>query len=233
MRVLSLLFAIYTAALCGPIEEWDRFEKEVRDQTIPIDRLKAAFPAVYDSIQRCAAHDRFSDSTRWFLPFKTGTSSDIGKGGFKPDSYYGGSPVKGYNFFDGNRHGGHPAYDIFIRDKNADCKDDATGKPAEVVAPEDLLVLSVNTSWTKESPVRGGRYVWGYIPKKEYLVYFAHLDTIYVSGGTIVRAGRPIGTIGRTGTNANSPRSPTHLHMMVLRYEKGKLDPVDFIKFFR
>lgn len=233
MKYSLLLFAFCTAVLCGPIEQWDVFEKAVRDQIFPKDSLKAKFPAVYDSTKQYTAQNQLSDSNHWCFPFKTGTLSDIGKGGFKPDCYYGGSPVKGYDFFDGNRHGGHPAYDIFIRDKNGDCRDDATGKPAEVVAPEDLLVLSVNAAWRKESQVRGGKYVWGYIPKKEYLVYFAHLDTIYVSGGTVVRAGRPIGTIGRTGTNANSPRSPTHLHMMVLRYENGKLKPVDFINFFR
>ena len=84
---------------------------------------------------------------------------------FQPDAVYGPSGKKGYDFFDGNKHGGHPAYDIFIRDKNRDCLDDKTGKPVNALAMEDCAELSVNTGWSRGSAIRGGNYVWLYNPK--------------------------------------------------------------------
>ena len=41
--------------------------------------------------------------------------------------------ASGYDYFDGNKHGGHPAQDIFIHDSNQDCKDDLTQKPVCVL----------------------------------------------------------------------------------------------------
>jgi hypothetical protein len=40
-----------------------------------------------------------------------------------------------------------------------------------------------------------------------------------------VHGGAVIGTLGRTGTNAFPPRSPTHLHFMLLR--AADMAPVD------
>jgi hypothetical protein len=144
------------------------------------------------------------------------------------DVYYGATPVKGYSFFDGNRHGGHPAHDIFIRDANQDCMDDATKKPAYAVAVLDGIVVSTYDSWRKGSRLRGGNYVWCYHPKERLFSYYAHLKEVFVQPGTKVAAGDSLGTIGRSGFSADVQRSPTHLHLMLLSYEGGELVPFNY-----
>jgi hypothetical protein len=228
-RIVLLSAALVSA---GTIDEWDQFEKQVRDQTINKDSARTIFPALFRSLCGYSGKDTFTARMPWLFPVEGYGMHDVGKGGFKPGIYYGGSGIKGYDFFDGNRHGGHPAYDIFIRDTNRDSRDDRAGKPVNVIAPADMLVLSVNASWEAGSAIRGGRYVWALVPDSGLLLYFAHLDSITAAPGAIARAGEKIGTVGRSGKNAAAATSPTHLHLMVLKVEQGKIKPLDFLQLF-
>jgi peptidoglycan LD-endopeptidase LytH len=232
MKIFLLLILFFCSALCGPLEQWDSFEKQVRDQTISKDSAKALFPAVFDSLMHYSARFSFSKQDTWNFPVEGYTLADAGKNSFKPDIYYGGSPIKGYDFFDGNIHGGHPAYDIFIHDKNRDCMDDRTGKQVYVVAPCDMIILSTNTLWQKGSDIRGGNYIWAMAPQSGELLYFAHLDSVLACKGAFVHSHERIGTVGRTGKNAVRKDSATHIHMMVLQVSKYVITPVDFIKYF-
>lgn len=232
--MMTLLFtAILNAFISSnAIDEWSRFEVEVRDQSIARDSALKIFPEIYRSLLSYSTSFSFTPRQGWRFPLKGYRLNDVGKGGFKPGSYYGGSPIKGYNFFDGNRHGGHPAYDIFIHDTNFDGKDDKNGQPAQILAPQDMVVLSVNTGWKRGSDIRGGNYIWALIPDRNLLLYFAHLDTVAVAGGCFVQTGDIIGTVGRTGKNAELITSKTHLHMMVLSVDKSTIKPIDFLRFF-
>jgi hypothetical protein len=159
--------------------------------------------------------------------------ADVGRGGFRPGIRYGSSSIKGYDFYDGNLHGGHPGYDIFIHDANQDCIDDRTGKAVTVVAPVNLLILSAYRDWRQGSALRGGNYVWGLDPILDQLYYFAHLDSVLVSGGIVLPAGGKIGTVGRTGKSAFESRSPSHLHMMILMVEENELVPFNYWNLMR
>ncbi len=128
--------------------------------------------------------------------------------GFKP---------VGYSFFDGNKHKGHPAHDIFIIDKNQDCIDDKTGKQVAVVSVSDGIVVGLDTTWKSNSLLRGGKYIWIYSRAYHSLFYYAHLSKAMVGIGDVIKAGQPIGYVGRTGLNAYKKRSPTHLHFMQLK----------------
>ena len=46
--------------------------------------------------------------------------------------------------------------------------------------------------------------------------------------GTCIKAGTPIGTVGRTGKNAFPARSPTHLHLMLVPVKGSALLPFDY-----
>lgn len=231
---MALAGTAMASALSGsPLEAWNRYEKQVRDQSLPKDTLIARVPAVYASIRGLAAEPSRDTGFLWGIPVAGASLRDVGKGGFRPGIRYGGSKVKGYDFFDGNLHGGHPAYDIFIRDKDRNAKDDGTDLPVEVLAPEDMILISKEDSWTPGSDMRGGKYAWALIPRADMLIYFAHLDTIYANPGDRVTAGKSFGRVGRTGKNAWAARSPTHLHFMVLRVAGGALRPVDYFPFFR
>ena len=225
----AVLFAVGFAVAQGPISEWNSFEKAVRDQTISRDSARQWVVSLWPRLESLC--DVWPDDTvrTWHFPLKGHGPGDIGKGGFRPDIVYGSSPVKGYDFYDGNRHGGHPAYDIFVRDTNRDCRDDRTGLPVPVVAPVRMLVLSIDTGWQSDSTIRGGNYVWAMEPVLGLLLYFAHLDSVAATPGDTLQPGQTLGTVGRSGANAAARRSPTHLHMMALRVQGPVLIPLDFL----
>jgi peptidoglycan LD-endopeptidase LytH len=229
----ALFLLSFLVTPVDPITSWNRFEKSVRDQTINKEQAKGEFPALYQELKAICGKHPFKESTSWRFPVQGYGIRDMGAGGFRPHIRYGSSPIKGYDFYDGNRHGGHPAYDLFIRDKNFDSLDDKTGKPVFIIAPADLLILSTEDSWTPDSPIRGGRYIWALDPLHDRMLYFAHLHSIVVHAGDYIAAGTMIGTVGRTGKNAVPKRSPTHLHMMVLTVQNGAFIPFDYIKQFK
>jgi hypothetical protein len=233
---MKILLALWFVAIAGPpdaIREWMRFEISVRDQTIRKEDARKQFPILFQSLKEAGRKFPFRPASPWVFPVQGYGPADMGTGGFRPDIRYGSSPVKGYDFYDGNRHGGHPAYDIFIRDRNQDSLDDRNQQPVPVLAPVDLLILSTESRWEPGSEIRGGRYIWGLDPIHDRIFYFAHLNEIRTAPGTYCKAGTAIGTLGRTGKNAAAHRSPTHLHLMVLAVEGDTLKPLDYRMQFR
>lgn len=58
----------------------------------------------------------------------------------------------------------------------------------------------------------GGKQVWLNIPERGISLYYAHLDSIMVSGGKAVKTGDTLGTVGNTG---NAEGGTPHLHFGV------------------
>jgi murein DD-endopeptidase MepM/ murein hydrolase activator NlpD len=135
--------------------------------------------------------------------------------------------AKGYDFFRGNRHGGHPSLDIFIRDRNQDQMDDKSGKPVSVLSMTGGIVVAIEKEWEEGSLLRGGKYIWVYDPGEDLLVYYAHNREISVNIGDLVKPGDKLAIVGRSGFNAAKRRSPTHLHMTVVRVNSGRPVPMD------
>lgn len=159
-------------------------------------------------------------STMWVFPVAGYGVSAIDKGrnhGFVPN---------GYDYFSGNRHGGHPAYDIFIRDRNHDNRDDRSGKAVGILSMSGGIVVALERVWQKGSRLRGGNYIWIYDPANDLLVYYAHNEELFVELGTIVKPGDLLSNVGRSGFNAAKRRSPTHLHFSVLHLSNGQPVPV-------
>lgn len=207
------------------------FERSVRDGAIEKSLSRKKLPEIMEALKEWGGTYPLGDNQPWAFPLKGyGLPSIGGKdgNGFKPNSVYGASPIKGYDFFDGNRHGGHPAHDIFIQDSNQDTLDDRTGQSVEAVAMVDALVIDVFADWAPGSLLRGGNVVWLYHPPSQQVHYYAHLKTINVQPGDLVKAGQSIGPVGRTGLTAQEPRSPTHLHLMVLEFNGATLVPFNF-----
>nr|WP_294944052.1 M23 family metallopeptidase [uncultured Mucilaginibacter sp.] len=128
---------------------------------------------------------------------------------------------KGFNYIDGNKHGAHPAHDIFITDKNQDCLDDRTQQPVSVLSIRAGIVIACTNEWEPASNMRGGRYIWIYHPATTsalgFFSYYAHNREIFVHPGENVRQGQKIAEVGRTGLNAYKKRSPTHLHFSTFK----------------
>ena len=133
----------------------------------------------------------------------------------------------GYDFVSGNRHGGHPALDIFIQDRNQDSRDDRTGQPVRVLSLTGGVVVALEREWEASSSLRGGKYIWIYDPSNDLLVYYAHNEELQVRLGEIVEPGQPLATVGRSGLNAAKRRSPTHLHLSVLRLVGSQPQPLN------
>lgn len=135
---------------------------------------------------------------------------------------------KGYDLFDQNKKGSHPAHDIFMKDRNQDCRDDRTDDYVSVLSVSDGIVIATENNWQTGSEYRGGNYIWIYDTSTGGLWYYAHQREIFVKTGQVVRAGQKIALVGRTGFNAAMPRSDTHLHLTYLRIdEDGNPFPVN------
>ncbi len=159
-------------------------------------------------------------SNEWVFPVAGYTTGAIDKGRSH------GFISSGYDFFSGNRHGGHPAYDIFIHDRNQDNRDDRSGKTVEVLSMTGGIVVALEKKWQQGSTLRGGKYIWVYDPANDLLVYYAHNEELFVEVGTIVKPGDVVATVGRSGLNAAKKRSPTHLHFSVLEIRNGQPVPL-------
>lgn len=198
------------------------FNSRIRDGRIDKGTARSELPGRLAAIRSDYYRRDGRDYTpaEWVFPVAGYTAKAIDPGkthGFVPGSY---------DFFSGNRHGGHPAYDIFIRDRNQDSRDDRTGTAVQIVSMTGGVVVALEKEWRPGSALRGGKYIWVYDPANDLLVYYAHNEELFVEPGSIVMPGDLLATMGRSGLNAAKRRSPTHLHFSVLRLKNGQPLPL-------
>ena len=214
INLISTIFVLFISSSVfgqvSPCDEFNELNTKVRDGLISRDeaqnQIRLLLPKIKDYFSQNGGTE-ISDKD-WVFPLKGYTSSSIGGvngSGYQP---------KGYNYFDGNKHGGHPAHDIFIYDRNQDDIDDNTGKPVDVLSVSNGIVIACEPDWESSSDLRGGKYIYVYDPAYDGIFYYAHNSRIFVKPGDVVKAGDKIAECGRTGLNAYKKRSPTHLHLM-------------------
>jgi len=212
MNRTLVLLALATLAFAQPQQaevlaaQFDSVNTLVRDNKIEKAQALKKFQTIFPELQNKLK----SKDEKLLFPVEGYTAKDIG--GTHGEGYV----SDGYDYFDGNKHGGHPAHDIFIRDKNQDCKDDITGRLVNVRSVSNGIVVALEKNWDKASPLRGGKYIYIYNPNENALFYYAHNNEVLVNIGQVVNRGDTIATVGRTGLNAFKKRSPTHLHFMKL-----------------
>jgi murein DD-endopeptidase MepM/ murein hydrolase activator NlpD len=215
MTLLSPLW-VHAQPLAEP-SDWQGFERLVRDGKIRAEEGMTALESWSRKLEKAFPPEGYGKEI--FFPLAEHGIHNIGGSGGE------GYRPEGYRFLDGNAHKGHPAQDIFVLDANRDGLEDRTGNYAKVLAPADGVVLSTFHGWEKRRDLRGGNYVWIYHPAWRLFSYCAHLQEVMVGVGDRVRGGEQIGTLGRSGKNASLPRSPTHLHIMLL--ELDGMRPID------
>jgi murein DD-endopeptidase MepM/ murein hydrolase activator NlpD len=207
---LAFLSSAFSQASGSPAD-WQNFERGVRDGTVSYQEGEKLIAEWADRLEREFSPEGFRKAI--FFPLRGYSVRDVG--GKHGDGY---KPA-GYRFLDGNRHRGHPAQDIFVRDRDQDGIDDLTAKPVEVLTLADGIVLSTFSEWKETDQsreIRGGNYVWIYHPALKAFSYYAHLEKVLVGPGDRVYGGSTVATLGRTGKSASLQRSPTHLHFMIL-----------------
>ena len=225
--ILSLYCFVPTLlwAMDEPAAEWNLLYTRIRDRRVPKEEARTKLSLLEAQLRNDFAKEvkGMQDKGSAF-PLEGYTARSIGG---KDGSGY---QVKGYDFFDGNDHKGHPGHDIFILDRNQDSLDDKTGKPVNVISVSAGIVVSINMNWEPSSSIRGGNYIWVFDPAAGRYFYYAHLDKIFVTVGQVVSKGTRMGTIGRTGLNAYPKRSPTHLHFTVHESVDGYPRPINTYK---
>jgi len=152
-----------------------------------------------------------TDLNNFYFPLQGYNTKAIG--GKNGNGYFSTS----FNYFDGDKHTGHAAHDIFINDKNQDELNDNSKKPVNIMAFSGGVVVAIAKNWEPSSYLRGGKFIYIYNHKLNILCYYAHCKDIIVSVGDVIKPNQVIAKVGRTGLNAYKKRSPTHLHFMVLK----------------
>jgi hypothetical protein len=91
------------------------FNSRIRDGRIDKGTARSELPGRLAAIRTdyYRRDGRDYSPAEWVFPVAGYSAKAIGPG--KNHGFVRG----GYDFFSGNRHGGHPAYDIFIRDRTA------------------------------------------------------------------------------------------------------------------
>ena len=202
--------------------QWQQFERRVRDDQISYEEGRKEIDRWWNFLQHAYPAREFDQ--RAFFPLRGYGLKHVG-----------GRPSR-YEFVGPKRRIGHPAQDIFVYDGNQDGLDDHTGSPIDVLSIADGIVMSIFSEWSPlpQEPgngKRGGNYVWIYHPALHLFAYYAHLQEVNVDVGRRVAGGERVATLGRTGTNAYAERSPTHLHLMLLRAEGMRpVDPFPLLK---
>jgi len=201
----------------NPCLKFDELNKKILDRKVKKDEalpeLKKLFQEISDYYDKNGGIKYTIND--WRFPLDGYSYNAIG--GKDGNGYVPG----GYNYFDGNKHTGHPAQDIFIHDSNQDNKDDGTGKYVNVLSVTGGIIISCENNWDPKGDGRGGNYIWCFCPYDNTVVYYAHNREIFVKPGDIVKPGDKIAYVGRTGVNAAPSRSPTHLHISLFTVKDG------------
>lgn len=198
----------------------DRFRQllvDIRTQRLSPNEARKQFKSIIRELHfEYPADNIDSASVQLVFPLKGRNYRDVGGRG---RGFYG----RHFDLFDHSVAKSHPAHDIFIYDPDRDCIDDRTGEYADVVAVSGGMVIATENAWTEAMDFKGGNYVWMYDFQTGGLWYYAHLRAVYVHPGQVIAAGDKLGEVGRTGFNATSNRSDTHLHLMHLAIEPDGL----------
>ncbi|WP_025763283.1 M23 family metallopeptidase [Dyadobacter tibetensis] len=228
--LLILIFSAWTreqpsasSLIMQYCENFKQIQIDIRDCNISPDSAARAFQVNMLQLGKLFGDDSCSRRTGqdFVFPVKgySPRESIGGRGkGYRPE---------GFDLFDMQVRGSHPAHDIFIRDRDKDQLDDATGEPVDVLAFTTGMVLASEKNWQFDSDRRGGNWIWIYDPCLKGIFYYAHNKTVVVEPGQWVEAGEKIAEMGRTGFSAHKSRSPTHLHFMYLKINRDGLPEPD------
>ena len=206
-----IMGVVFTAGAQSPVARFTALNNQIRDGALSKTRARQLFIQQVADLLSFYRDTALTQTRQWCFPLKGYTATAIG--GKNGSGYL----SAGYDYFDGNKHGGHPAHDIFIQDANQDGLDDRTQQPVQVLAALDGVVLATATGWAAGSEQRGGNYIWILCPADSLLLYYAHNNTVLVTPGMFIKQGTTIASVGRSGYNAAKKRSPTHLHFMALK----------------
>lgn len=98
----------------------------------------------------------------------------------------------------------------------------------DVYAPRGTPVVAVTRALVSEvgTSGRGGNYVWLQDWLRDKEIYYAHLDSSWVTVGMVLEPGDPLGAVGNTG---NAETTVPHLHFGIYDLDRRATDPLPYI----
>lgn len=191
-------------------EDFKKLLEAIREKTISPDEARSSFQNIMrEAKQRYTPAPYDSLNMNLVFPLR---GSDYRSVGGKGKGFY----ARHFDLFNHDIAKSHPAHDIFIYDPDKDEIDNRRNEYIDILSVTDGVVIATETDWTEEKGFKGGNYVWIYDLSSGGLWYYAHQRLVFVEEGQLVKQGNIIGEVGRTGLNAASGRSDTHLHLMYL-----------------
>lgn len=123
-------------------------------------------------------------------------------------------------------HGMPAVQSVFGDDRDAGRR---THHGVDIFARRGTPVLATSAGVVNRVDVTnlGGKVVWLRDPVRNANLYYAHLDSQYVTNGARVEIGDTLGFVGNTG---NARTTPPHLHFGVYRRGEGPVDPAPFLR---
>lgn len=202
---------------------------EIRERQISPRNAESKFKRIISNIRTQYPNTSTYDSLDMNLVFPLKMKNYRSVGG-RGKGYY----DRHFNLFDHSEAKSHPAHDIFIYDLDKDCKDDIDNDYVDVLAVNKGVVIATEKEWKEETEFKGGNYVWLYDFESGGLWYYAHLRKVGVVEGQLVEQGDKLGEVGRTGFNAETNRSDTHVHLMYLKIKEDlSPEPVNHYPWLR
>lgn len=188
---------------------------QIRQERISPENAEMKFAEIMAELKEKYPSSAY-DSLKMDLVFPLRKKNYRSVGG-KGRGFYG----RHFDLFDHSIAKSHPAHDIFIYDIDHDCREDTNNEYVDVLAVNDGVVIATETEWTEETGYKGGNYVWLYDFVSGGVWYYAHQRKVIVVEDQIVQQGDILGQVGRSGFNAKTNRSDTHLHLMFLKLDEN------------
>ncbi len=215
------IFTLQTVSQ-GIFQRWHKTDQLIRDRKIDEDDARDSI-AMYVKLGVMEFKSHYIPGTarsNWVFPMSGYTWVSYRTGGkdYKDETF---------DYFQGGEFSGHPAHDIFILDKDTNCVEDSTGREVYATAMVTGIVLSKYDTWFRADYLRSGNYVKLFDPESKAIFYYSHLDSVFVEVGQLVKAGEPIGYVGRTGRKAI--KGKTHIHIAYYKIDDGHPIPEDII----
>lgn len=107
---------------------------------------------------------------------------------------------------------------------HSDAVDLFTAEGSAVYAFAGGVVMVADSMWKSgdeysSASMKGGNTVIVFNHEKGEFYRYAHLETVSVSPGMVIKAGGKLGTVGDTGKNASKPGHGGHLHFEINAYD--------------
>lgn len=224
--ILLLIFSgfnLLSSQVLTVFDRWHKTDQLIRDRKIDAGDAEDSI-AMYVKLAKDDFMTRDIPTTKradWVFPMSGWTSVTYRSGGkdYKDARF---------DYFQGGEFKDHPANDIFILDKDSNTYEDSTGEKVYAAAMVTGVVISKYSTWFKQDYLRSGNYVKLFDPESEAIFYYSHLDSVFVEPGQLVKAGEPLGYVGRTGRKAI--KGKTHVHIAYYKIEEGHPIPEEIIK---